>query len=123
MKKDGQGPLRLRFAEDEWASRVSRFIVSVAERYTLRPEFKHLSVPDIIEYLAPLVPKMLEPHITSDIVFEEDVAGWTGYTAHSSINDSDLCADLAAAAYEHFVLGPKSPSLNHDQPASALEKQ
>ena len=46
----------------------------------------------------------IEIESVSSITFDEDSTGWTGYTDNLSINDLQMCCDIAIAAFERFPL-------------------
>ena len=98
-------PLRIRFADDEWASRVS----DLARLISDRPVFSECSLESILCFLEPSIPRLVGMHLTSRITFDRDATGWAGYTDNLSINELGMGCDLALAAYEHFILGHGSP--------------
>ena len=94
-------PLRFRFADDEWASRIVDAIRLISER----PAFAECSPKDILSFMHSKMASLVEMHLASCITFDRDSAGWTGYTSNLAIDNLALGCDLAAAAYEHFILG------------------
>ena len=94
-------PLRFRLAEDEWASRL----VDAARLMFESPAFAECSSDEILGFLHGKIASLLEIHLMSSITLDQEPAGWTGYTSHLSINEFGVGCDLAAAAYEHFILG------------------
>ena len=94
-------PLRFRFADDEWTSRL----VHAARLISDRPAFAECSFEDIASFLDGKIADLVEVHLMSSVTLDQEATGWAGYTSHLSINEFDLGCDLAAAAYEHFILG------------------
>ena len=94
-------PLRFRFADDEWASRI----VDAARFISDRPVFAECSFEDILSFLYGNIASLVEIHLMSSVTLDQEPAGWAGYTSHLSINEFSLGCNLAAAAYEHFILG------------------
>ena len=94
-------PLRFRFAEDEWASRL----VDAARLMSESPAFAECSPEDILSFMHGKIASLVEIHLMSSITLDHEPAGWAGYTSHLSTNEFGLGCDLAAAAYEHFILG------------------
>ena len=94
-------PLRVRFANDEWATRV----LDMARCVAYRPAFAEHSFDDILCFFALKIPSLVKVHLMSNITFDQDPTGWTGYTDNLVINAFDMGFDLASAAYEHFILG------------------
>ena len=106
-------PLRLRFPENEWMPRVAEFCRAVADRYVLRFGLSEDAAIDILDFLSREVTELISLHLRSSITFEEDPAGGTGYTQCFSLGENAICCDLAASAYERFVLHREaSPVLN-----------
>ena len=102
-------PLRLRFPDNEWMSRVSEFCRVVADRYVLRFGLSEDAAIDILEFLSREVIELISLHSSSSITFEGDPAGGAGYTQCFSIDEAAICCDLAASAYERFVLHREAP--------------
>ena len=96
-----QYPLRFRFAEDEWASRL----VDAARLMSERPTFAECSPEDILNFMHGKIASLVEIHLMSSITLDHEPAGLAGYTSHLSTNEFGLGLDLAAATYEHFILG------------------
>ncbi len=105
MIKDGslmEGyPLRFRQPDSEWSARI----VEAARAIFDRPAFTECSKESISDFLEREIPHLLDMHLTSRTVFEEDTTGWTGYTSYLSVNEVGVDCDLAIAAYEQFLLG------------------
>ena len=80
-------PLRFRFDDDEWGENIFRFV---------RQE------PLLEENYVAQLPRLLDVYLTSRITFEEDPAGWTGYTINLSIDAAAICRDLAASAHDNL---------------------
>ena len=97
----GSYPLRFRQSDSEWAARI----VDAARAIFDRPAFTECSKESISDFLEREIPHLLDMHLTSRTVFEEDATGWTGYTSYLSVNEVGLGCDLAIAAYERFLLG------------------
>ena len=109
------GPLRfLGLADNEVTTRVIKFIAKFAADEANRhlgfhsPNFGDLSVDGITkllyDFLLGLLPEIIEVHTTYRITFEDDPAGWTGYTCLVSVNEFNACRDLRKAANERFAL-------------------
>ncbi len=94
-------PLRVRFADGEWATRV----INAARSILNRPAFAEASFNDILGHLEAVIPSLLTGHLTSRIIFDRDSTGWAGYTDNLFIDELGLGCDLAATAYEHCVVG------------------
>ncbi len=102
-------PVRLRFPENEWMPRVAEFCRAVADRYVLRFGLSEDAAIDILDFLSREVTELISLHLRSSITFEEDPAGGTGYTQCFSLDENAICCDLAASAYERFVLHREAP--------------
>ena len=102
-------PLRLRFPENKWMPRVAEFCRTVADRYVLRFGLSEDAAIDILGFLSREVLELISLHSSSSITFEADPAGGAGYTQCFSIDEAAICCDLAASAYERFVLHRESP--------------
>ena len=110
-KAETVGPLRFRFTDDEGPSRIVGLIQNMANSYAARPVFSGTSAAEIEDFLTAEVFGLLDIHLSSSITFENDSTGWTGHTANLSVNEFDLCRDLASAAYANFVLAHASPEV------------
>ena len=106
MPRPNRYPLRVRFANDEWATRV----LDMARCIVNRPVFAETSFEDILCFFDAMIPSLIEVHLMSSITFNQDPTGWTGYTDNLVINEFALGCDLTSAAYERFILG-HTPSL------------
>ena len=94
-------PLRM-LADEEGTARIMQFCEVMADRLAAR--LAGISAEVILDFLAGEGLSKIEIEPVSSITFEEDVAGWTGYTDHLSINELQMCCDLAIAAFERFPL-------------------
>ena len=93
-------PLRIRFADDEWASRVS----DLARLMSDRSAFSEGSLESILCFLQLEILRLAPMHLTSRITFDRDATGWAGYTDNLSINDLGMGFDLALEAYELILI-------------------
>ena len=94
-------PMRV-LVDKEWSTRLTQFCEVMADRLASR--LAGTSAEDILDFLEGEGLSKIEIEPVSSITFEENVAGWTGYTSHLSINDLQMCCDLAIAAFERFAL-------------------
>ena len=92
-------PLRM-LADKEGTARIMQFCEVMANRLAAR--LAGISAEVILDFLAGEGLSKIEIDPVSSITFEEDVAGWTGYTDHLSINELQMCCDLAIAAFDRF---------------------
>ena len=99
-------PLRFRHTDDKWATRV----MEAGRTVLARPAFAGCSAAERENFLSVMICDLIDTHLTSSLTFEEDPAGWTGYTDYQSFDGFAFGCDLAAAAYEHFILG-HTPSI------------
>ena len=94
-------PMRV-LVDKEWSTRLTQFCEVMADRLAAR--LAGTSAEDILSFFAGEGLKKVEVETVSSITFDEDATGWTGYTSHLSINDLQICCDLAIAAFERFAL-------------------
>ena len=57
-----RGPLRVRFANDEWASGILDAARSIADR----PAFSETSFEDILSFFEAMMPSLVEVHLTEN---------------------------------------------------------
>ena len=69
-------PLRFRFADDEWTSRL----IHAARLISDRPAFAECSFEDIASLLDGKIAGLVEIDLMSSTTFDQESAGWTGYT-------------------------------------------
>ena len=74
-------PLRFRFADDEWVSRL----IDAARLISDRPVFAECSFEDILSFLYGKIASLVEMHLMSSITLDQEPAGWAGYI--STTND------------------------------------
>ena len=98
-------PLRV-LVNEEWATRLVQFCEVMADRLAAR--LAGTSAEEILGFFAEAGLSKIEVEPVSSITFDEDAAGWTGYTDHLSVNELRMCCDLAIAAFDHFGVNSHS---------------
>ena len=102
MAEETGYPLRVRFADGEWAARLSDAARAIADR----PAFAETTPEVLLSFCEGFVADKIGDYLSSSVTFDDDPAGWTGYTNDLIVDVCALCRDLTAAAYEHFLLPP-----------------
>ena len=69
-------PLRFRFADDEWVSRL----IDAARFISDRPAFAECLSEDILSFLYGKIASLIDAHLISSITLDHEPAGWAGYT-------------------------------------------
>lgn len=90
--------------DDKWTARLWGFCDAIVDRFSSHPAFEDISKDALVSFVGAEVSSKINEHVTSRLIYQESKAGWTGYTDYLVINVSDVCADLALATLDHFIL-------------------
>lgn len=97
--------------DDKWAARLWGFGDAIVNRFAAHPAFVGVEKDVLVSYVGIEISNQLRIHGGSLLSHDESTAGWTGYTDYFVVNLSDVCAAVALATMDHFVLKSKHGSL------------
>ena len=100
-----QQPALVFEVDEEIPARLSDLCRTMAERYTSRPAFRQASFESLLEFLGSECGHLLTDHPADFTVVTGEATSGTRHALRFTVLYNDLSCELAASAFDRFVLG------------------
>ena len=91
--------------DEEIPLRLANMCRTMAERYTSRPAFRQASFESLLEFLGSECGHLLTDHPADFTVVTGEATSGTRHALRFTVLYNDLSCELAASAFDRFVLG------------------